>query len=178
MTLVADQLDRDSQFAPKVMGLIGISTAFDVGHNVPKWQLMLAGAIAPVSRFLFYRIPNYSHILTIRGMNVELISPNQQVQDAIHADELVYKGRIPLNTSAQVYNAGLAALQVISQLRFPSLLLHSIDDEVALAPRQQDIGNNVQLRLFKALRHNCIDGLAREAVVARRTITKFIVDKL
>ena len=178
MALAADRLDRDAQFAPKVAGLIGISTAFDVGHNVPKWQLILAGAIAPVSRFLFYRIPNYSHLLTIREMNVELISPNQQVQDAIHADDLVYKGRIPLNTSAQVYNAGIAARRVINRLAFPSLLLHSLDDEIALAPSKEDVGKNVQLRLFKALRHNCIDGLAREAVIARRTITKFIVDKL
>jgi len=28
------------------------------------------------------------------------------------------------------------------------------------------------------LRHNCIDGLTREAVVARKAITRFIADKL
>jgi len=178
MALVANELDRDEQFLPKVAGLIGISTAFDVGHNVPKWQLILANAIAPVSRFLFYKVPHYSYLLTIREMNVELISPNEQVQEAIRNDDLVYKGRIPLNTSAQVYKTSLAARSVINKLRFPALLLHSLDDTISLAPSKDEFGAHVRLRLFKNLRHNCIDGLAREAVVARLTITKFIVDKL
>ena len=75
MTLVAGRLEQDADFEPKVAGLIGISTAFDVGHNVPRWQLFLAGAIAPISRFLFYKLPHWSHVLTIREMDVTLISP-------------------------------------------------------------------------------------------------------
>jgi len=178
MAVAANQLNRDKSFLPKVAGLIGVSTAFDVGHNVPKWQLILASAIAPVSRFLFYKVPHYSYLLTIREMNVELISPEKQVQQAIRNDDLVYKGRIPLNTSAQVYNASLAARKAVAGLRLPVLLLHSKDDPIALVPSENDFQGHVKLRLFKKLRHNCIDGLAREAVVARLTITKFIVDKL
>lgn len=178
MTLVANQLDHDEHFLPKVAGLIGISTAYDVGHNVPKWQLILAGAIAPISRLLFYKIPHYSHLLTIREMNIELISPNEKVQESIRNDDLVYKGRIPLNTSAQVHKTGLAAKAIVNKLRMPVLLLHSSDDAIALAPSESDFREHVQLRLFKNLRHNCIDGLAREAVVARQKAIKFISDKL
>jgi len=178
MTLAADELERDERFLPKVAGLIGISTAFDVAHNVPRWQLWLAGAIAPMSRFLFHKLPHWSHLLTIREMDVTLISPNPQLQKAIKNDELVYKGRIPLNTSAQVYRTSVAAKAKINSLPFPVLLLHSKDDPIALPPKKQDLADNIRLKLFKNLRHNCVDGLAREAVIARRGIVQFIVDKL
>lgn len=178
MTLAADALHKDDEFEPTVAGFIGISTAYDVGHNVPRWQLALAGAIAPLSRFLFRHIPKWSHYVTIRAMDVSLISPNLKLQAAINADELVYKGRIPLNTSAQVFKASTAAKKLVNKLAAPILLLHSIDDEIALAPTPTTFESHVQLRLFKKLRHNCIDGLAKEAVLSRRSITQFIVDKL
>jgi len=178
MTLVAAQLQRNERFKPSVAGLIGICTAFDVGHNVPRWQLWLAGAIAPLSRFLYHKLPHWSHLLTIREMDISLISPDPTVQKAIDSDELVYKGRIPLNTSAQVYRTGLAAKAQMAVLNMPALLLHSKDDSIALAPTENEFNDNIRLKLFKRLRHNCIDGLAREAVIARRTIIQFIVDKL
>lgn len=178
MTLAAEALEQAQDFHPKVAGLIGISTAFDVGHNVPWWQLWLARLIAPISRFLFYKVPNYSHLLTIREMDIDKISPQAAVQKSIHEDELVYKGRIPLNTSAQVYYAGLASTAALEQLSTRVLLLHSLDDEIALAPDPAKMPSHVKLKLFKNLRHNCIDGVAREAVVARKTISQFIVDKL
>lgn len=178
MTLAAAELHQDTRFAPRVAGLIGISTALDVAHNVPRWQLWLAGAIAPMSRFLFHKLPNWSHLLTIREMDVTLISPNPKLQEAIKSDDLVYKGRIPLNTSAQVYRTSVAARAQINVLPFPVLLLHSKDDPIALAPKKDSLADNIRLRLFNNLRHNCVDGLAREAVIARRAIVKFIVDKL
>jgi len=109
-------------------------------------------------------------------MNAKLISPDVRVQEAILTDPLVYKGRIPLNTSAQVYKAGLAARKALDKVRFPVLLLHSEDDSVALPPVPEKMCAHVKLRLFKKLRHNCIDGLAREAIVSRKAITKFITE--
>lgn len=178
MTLAASALYKDENFSPNVAGLIGISAAFDVSHNVPKWQLGLASAIAPLSRFLFNRIPSWSRYVTIRAMDVSLISPDVRLQESIQADELVYKGRIPLNTSAQVYKTSVAAKKLVNTLPAPILLLHSIDDAIALAPTAETFAPHVRLRLFKNLRHNCIDGLAKEAVLSRRAITQFIVDKL
>lgn len=178
MTLAADQLHKDEAFEPKVAGFIGISTAYSVGHNVPRWQLALAGAIAPLSRFLFRKMPKWSHYVTIRAMDVTLISPDKRIQESIIADDLVYKGRIPLNTSAQVYKTSLAAKKKVNKLEAPILLLHSKDDSIALAPSPTTFESHVQLRLFENLRHNCIDGLAKEAVLSRRAITQFIVDKL
>lgn len=178
MTLAADALHKDSEFKPKVAGFIGVSTAFDVGHNVPRWQLGLAGAIAPLSRFLFRHIPKWSHYVTIRGMNISLLSPDLRVQKSIEEDDLVYKGRIPLNTSAQVYKAGVASKKIVNKLAMPVLLLHSIDDQIALSPKVDTFAPHIGLRLFKNLRHNCIDGLTKEAVLSRRAITQFIVDKL
>lgn len=178
MMIAAHELNQDPEFSPQVSGLIGVSTAFEVGHNVPRWQLGLSGTIAPLSRYLFSKAPSMSRYVTIREMNIDLISRDPVVQKAIRDDELVYKGRIPLNTSAQVYQASMAAKSVVNELNFPVLLLHSKDDAIARAPRREDFAAHVQLRLFGKLRHNCIDGLMREAVVARRTITQFIVDKL
>lgn len=178
MTLVAKRLVERSDFTPEVAGLIGISTAYHVGHNVPRWQLMLARVIAPISRFLYYKMPHYSHVLTIREMDVTLISPQVAVQQSIEKDDLVYKGRIPLNTSAQVYRTGVVARSALDKLTAPVLLLHSLDDAIALAPKPAGMNSNVSLKLFKHLRHNCIDGIAREAVLARRAITQFIVEKL
>ena len=66
----------------------------------------------------------------------------------------------------------------MNQLALPVLLLHSINDAIALVPKEEALGKHIHLRLFKNLRHNCIDGVLREAAVARRTITKFIVEKL
>lgn len=178
MLLAAHDLRGDSDFEPSVSGCIGISTAFDVAHNVPRWQLSLSKMIAPVSRFLFSKARGMSRYLTIREMNIDLISRDPIVQKAIRNDELVYKGRIPLNTSAQVYLSSLAAKAAVNEVDCPVLLLHSRDDAIAKAPNHDQFGPNVQLRLFRNLRHNCIDGLLREAVVSRKAITKFIVDKL
>ncbi len=178
MTLAADALDRDPKFAPKVAGLVGISTAFDVGHNVPRWQLGLANAIAPTSRFLFRHIPKWSRYITIREMNISLISAEANVQVSIEHDELVYKGRIPLNTSAQVYKTGIAAKKRLNNLSMPVVLVHSRDDAIALAPKQAELAPHIKLHLFNNLRHNCIDGISREAFKSRRTIMQFIVEKL
>lgn len=178
MTLAADTLSRDLTFEPKVAGLIGLSAAYDVGHNVPRWQLALAGAIAPLSRFLFRHAPHWSSYVTIREMDVSLISSDPLIQQAILDDDLMYKGRIPLNTSAQVYKTGVSAKKIIDKMRLPILLIHSRDDAIALAPKASAFSDHVNVRLFESLRHNCIDGLAREAVKSRRAITQFIVDKL
>ena len=178
MILAAEQLNNDDSFAPKVVGVIGVSTGFNVGHNVPRWQLAISKAIAPISRFSFEKAWGLSKLLTIREMNIDIISPDKTVTRSIARDPLVYKGRIPLATSAQVYHAGLAAKEAMKNFKLPSLLLHSRDDEIALAPKRGVFGKHVQLRLFTNLRHNCIDGISREVVVARLAITQFIVDKL
>lgn len=178
MILVAQRLTQDKNFAPKVAGVIGISTGFDVGHNVPRWQLALSKPIAPLSRYLFEKSSRLSKALTIHEMNVDLISSDKTVRDAIAADPMVYKGRIPLATSAQVYRAGLAAKETALSFDTPTLLLHSRDDTIALAPDPKEFGEHVTLKLFKNLRHNCIDGIAREVIVARRAIMQFIVEKL
>lgn len=178
MALAAKALKDDPEFKPAVVGFIGISSGFDVGHNVKPWQLKINSIVAPISRFLFENIRPLSRFVTIREMNVELISPDRAVQKSIHDDQLVYKGRIPLYTSAQVYHAGLKAKKIVNELPFPVLLLHSRDDAIALVPSQEDFESHVTLKLFKNLRHNCIDGLMREAVVSRKAITRFIADKL
>lgn len=178
MTLATYELEKDRRFRPRVVGLVGISTAFSVAHNVPKWQLALVGMIAPLSKYLHIRLPSMSKLVTIREMDVTLISPDKHLQESILGDRKVYKGRIPLYTSAQVFRASVAAKGVMNDLRAPVLLLHSKDDAIALPPKPDDFSANVKLKLFKNLRHNCIDGLMREAVVARKAITKFIADKL
>jgi len=178
MTLAAHKLEKTKSFEPKVAGLVGISTAFDVGHNVARWQVALVGAIAPLSRFLYRYIPDWSRFVTIREMNVDLISAEPAVIESIEADDLVYKGRIPLNTSAQVYKAGLAAAKRVNQLKSPVLLVHSLDDEIALAPKPKRLNDHITLKLFKRLRHNCIDGTSREAVVSRIDMMRFIADQL
>jgi alpha-beta hydrolase superfamily lysophospholipase len=178
MLLAADTLQADDSFTPQVTAFIGVSTAFDVGHNVPAWQLWLSKAISPISRFLFEKAWRLSNLLTIHEMNIDLISSDKMIIRAIQNDSLIYKGRIPLATSAQVYQAGLAAKVSIESAQIPSLLLHSLDDEIALAPNKEAFGGHVKLRLFSTLRHNCIDGISREVVVARRAITQFIADKL
>ncbi len=178
MALAAESLEKNVKFRPKVAAYVGLSTAFDVGHNVPRWQLALAGAIAPLSRFLFRHAPRWSSYVTIREMDVSLISPDSVVQQAILEDDLMYKGRIPLNTSAQVYRAGKAAKKVVNRLSVPVLLVHSRDDAIALAPTKKTFGEHVKLKLFNNLRHNCIDGITREVVKSRKTITQFIVERL
>jgi alpha-beta hydrolase superfamily lysophospholipase len=178
MALATVKLDQDFKFEPTVAGFIGLSTAVDVGHNVQRWQLGLAAVIAPLSRFLFRHVPRWSHYVTIREMNVSLISSDSAVQNAINKDELVYKGRIPLNTSVQVYKASVAAKKVLKTMQLPVLLIHSRDDAIALAPTAETFNPTVKLKLFNSLRHNCIDGVSREVVRSRRAITQFIIDKL
>jgi alpha-beta hydrolase superfamily lysophospholipase len=178
MILAAHQLEQDPKFNAKIVGFIGVSTAFDVGHNVPRWQLGLVNAIGPVSRFLFEKAWRLSRLLTIQEMDADLISPDITVTQSLKNDPLVYKGRIPLATSAQVYQAGIKAKLIMQKFSLPSLLVHSRDDRIALAPDKSTFGEHVQLRLFSKLRHNCIDGISREVVVSRKIITQFIVTKL
>ncbi|MEO0368538.1 MAG: alpha/beta fold hydrolase [Pseudomonadota bacterium] len=178
MTLAANALERDESFTANVAGLVGISTAFDVAHNVPRWQLALVGVIAPLSRLFYQHFTAGSRFLTIGEMKVPCISPDLAVQKSIQEDDLTYKGRIPLNTSAQVYRAGVAAKQAIDELACEVLLLHSKDDAIAAPPSPTTFAKKVKLRLFENLRHNCIDGRMREAVYARREITEFIAAKI
>lgn len=178
MILAAQKLHQDPSFKPDVGGFVGVSTAFDVGHNVPRWKLSLSKGIGPLSRFLFERSSRFSPLLTIHEMDVNLISADPAVVRAIKNDPLIYKGRIPLATSAQVYLAGLAAKQAVLDLNLPCLLVHSKDDTIALAPKTDEFGDHVTVRLFDSLMHNCIDGISREVVISRRTIMQFIVDKL
>lgn len=178
MILAAEALHNDLTFTPKVAGIVGVSTAFNVGHNVPKWQLGLSSAIGPISRFLFENSSRFSPFLTIHGMDANLISIDKTVVQTINEDPLIYKGRIPLATSAQVYRAGLAAKSSLRNSTISCLLLHSIDDGIALAPAKSDFSENVTLKLYKHLRHNCIDGVSREVVAARRAIIDFIVARL
>lgn len=178
MILAANKLASDVHFKPHVVGVIGISSAFEVAHNVPRWQLILSRAIGPISRHLFENSSRFSPLLTIHEMDLSRISPDQTVIRAMENDPLIYKGRIPLATSAQVYQAGVAAKQCVNQLKMPVLLLHSRDDTIALAPSPNSFDDHVQLRLFTKLRHNCIDGVSREVVAARRAMMQFIVEKL
>ena len=178
MSISAYELQNDDSFNAKVVGFIGISTAFDVGHNVKPWKLSLEKFVTPISKYLFENFRPMSRILTIHEMNVSLISSDLMVQNSIHHDELVYKGRIPLYTSAQVYRCGVKAKSIINDLRVPILLVHSMDDEIALAPDPEEFAQHIRVKLFKNLRHNCIDGLVREAVVSRKMITEFIAKKL
>ncbi len=178
MSLVACRLEQDRRFRVPVVGLVGISTALSVSHNVSRWQLAMSGLIAPISRYLHGRMPRLSRVVTIGEMNVSLISPDRQVQKAISSDRKIYKGRMPLYTSAQVYKASLSATQALKSIQAPTLLLHSADDKIALPPQASDFPDNVVIKMFKKLRHNCIDGVTREAVVARKAITRFIADKL
>lgn len=178
MMLAARKLQRDQSFQPKVVGIVGISTAFSVGHNVPRWQLSLSRAIGPVSRYLFERASRFSPFLTIHEMDLDRISADPTVVRTIANDPLIYKGRIPLATSAQVYQAGLAAKRAMQKMDTPTLLLHSRDDSIALPPEKDDFGDHVAVRLFNNLRHNCIDGVSREVVAARKSIIQFVVDKL
>lgn len=176
--LATKALEDDDEFAPDVAAYIGLSAAFDVGHNVPAWQLALAGAIAPLSRFLFRHAPRWSRYITIREMDVSLISPDLTVQQSILDDDLLYKGRIPLNTSAQVYKTSIAAKKAINLIDAPVMLIHSRDDAIALAPTKETFKPSVTLKLFDNLRHNCIDGVSREVVKSRKAIAQFIVEKL
>jgi len=178
MTLAAKDLEQDRRFKTRVVGLVGISTAYNVSHNVPNWQVRMVDLIAPLSQFLHIRLPSMSRLVTIREMDVTLISSDKRIQESILADRKMYKGRIPLYTSAQVYKCSLAAKAAVKELRTPVLLLHSKDDSIALPPAADELGGHVRLKLFKKLKHNCIDGLMREAVVARKSITRFIADKL
>ena len=178
MILACEALLDKSTLTPRVAGFIGVSTGFDVGHNVPRWQLALSKAVAPISRFLFEKAWRLSNKFTIHEMDIDLISPDPTVVASIASDPLVYKGRIPLATSSQVYHSGQAAKKTINRLSMPCLLVHSKNDAIALPPSADELGEHVQLKLFKNLRHNCIDGVMREAAVSRRTITKFIADKL
>lgn len=178
MTLAAQKLEQDKDFVPSVAGLVGISAAYSVSHNVPRWQLVLAGLIAPLSRLFYRHFPIGSRFLTIGEMNIELISPDLGVQQSIRNDPLTFKGRIPLNTSAQVYRASIVARDAVDTLACDVVLLHSEDDAIALPPTPTTFRKKIKLKMFKNLRHNCIDGATREAVYARRAITEFIVSKL
>lgn len=178
MIVAADRLAKDVEFNPRVAGVVGVSTAFDVAHNVPRWQLKLSKAIGPVSRYLFENSSRFSPLLTIQEMDISRISPDPTVVRAIENDPLIYKGRIPLATSAQVYEAGIKASEVVHHSTLPTLLLHSKDDDIALAPRPGDFSEHVKLRLFDRLRHNCLDGVSREVISARKAIMQFIVEKL
>ena len=115
-----------------------------------------------------------SRWLTISEMKIDLISPDPAVRRNIANDPLTYKGRIPLNTSAQVYLASLAARTALDELRCDVLLVHSIDDAIAKVPDRAWWSKHIDLRLFKTLRHNCIDGMVREAALARRAIVQFL----
>lgn len=99
------------------------------------------------------------------------ISRDPAVVAQFRDDPLVFHGRLPVRTGAEILRAGSLAQTQCEQVRAPLLILHGTADRVATAEASQELVRRAKatdktLRLYPGLYHEVLNEPEREQVLA------------
>jgi alpha-beta hydrolase superfamily lysophospholipase len=144
----------------KPQGLILSGPALQVRHQLYPWLRRLAG----IGSILFPRF----RLLRMGGRN---ISRDPAVVAQFRDDPLVFHGRLPTRTGAEILRAGDLARSQYEQVHTPLLVLHGTDDRVAAVEASQELVQWAQtsdktLCLYPGLYHEVLSEPEKEQVLA------------
>jgi acylglycerol lipase len=143
---------------PPVNGLILSGPALQVRQELFPWLRRLAG----VGSVLFPRL----RLVRMGGRN---ISRDPAIVAQFQVDPLVFHGRLPVRTGAEVLRAGVQARASFEQVRVPLLLLHGTADRVAAVEASQDLALRAKaadktLKLYPGLFHEVLNEPEKDRV--------------
>lgn len=146
--------------APKVRGLILSAPA-----------VLIAGGVFPILRRLASLASVVWPTLRLVRMGCRFISRDPAVVEAFRNDPLVFHGRFPVGTGAEILRAAKQIQLGMGQLKLPLLVLHGTGDFVTdpqgsrlLAARAGSADKT--LRLYPGLYHEVLSEPEREQVLA------------
>jgi alpha-beta hydrolase superfamily lysophospholipase len=145
---------------PALRGLILSGPAFELPDRLFPW-LRHAAKIGSV---LFPR-------LRLVRMGCRNISRDEAVVRQFREDPLVFHGRFPVRTGAEILRAGEVVRQRFQEVRVPLLILHGTADRVATvdasrALYEQAQTDNKRLCIYDGLYHEVLNEPEREQVRA------------
>jgi acylglycerol lipase len=119
--------------------------------------------LARVGSLLFPR-------LRLVRMGCRNISRDEAVVRQFREDPLVFHGRFPVRTGAEILRAGEAVQPRLKEIRVPVLILHGGADRVAAVEGSQALyeqaeSNDKQLRVYSDLYHEVLNEPEREQVL-------------
>lgn len=145
---------------PKVRGLILGAPA-----------VLIAGNVFPVLRRLASLASAVWPTLRLVRMGCRFISRDPAVVEGFRSDPLVFHGRFPVRTGAEILRAAQRIQRGMDQLQLPLLVLHGTADFVTdpkgsrlLAARAGSTDKT--LRLYRGLYHELLSEPEREQVLA------------
>jgi len=145
---------------PKLNGLILSGPALQIRHRLFPWLRRLA----VVGSMLFPRL----RMVRLGGRR---ISRDPAIVAQFHDDPLVFHGRIPVRTGAEILRAGGLVQAAFKQVRAPLLILHGAADRVAAIEASQKLvqraaATDKTLRLYPELYHEVLNEPEKERVLA------------
>jgi len=143
----------------KPRGLILSGPALQVGQQVFPWLRHLAG----LGSILFPR-------LRLVRMGGRKISRDPAIVAQFRDDPLVFHGRFPVRSGAEILRAGRLAQARFEQVRTPLLILHGAADRVAAVEASLDLFERAgttdkTLRLYPELYHEVLNEPEKEQVL-------------
>jgi acylglycerol lipase len=148
------------RYQPRLKGLILSGPALQVCPQLFPWLRHLAGAAS----ILFPRL----RLVRMGGRN---ISRDPAVVAQFRDDPLVFHGRIPVRTGAEILRAGGLARARFEQVCTPLLILHGTADRIAAFEASQDLLRRAavadkSLHLYPGLYHDLLNEPEKEQVRA------------
>ena len=147
----------------KPSGMILSGPALQVRRQIFPWLRHLAG----LASILFPRL----RLVRMGGRN---ISRDPVIVAQFGDDPLVFHGRFPVRSGAEILRAGDLARAQFEDVRAPLLILHGTADRVAAVEASQDLIERAEatdktLRLYAGLFHEVLNEPEREQVLADLT---------
>lgn len=144
---------------PNLRGLILSAPPFRVGRDVHPWLRPLAGLFG---RFL----PR----LRIIRLGASMLSRDEAVVEHFKRDPLVFHGRLPCRTAAEILKAGPRILAGAAELRMPLLVLHGTGDRLTEAGASRELFGRASspdktLKLYDGLWHDLAHEPEKEQVL-------------
>jgi acylglycerol lipase len=145
---------------PKVQGLIFSGPAILVG-----------GKVFPVLRRLASFFSLIWPSLRLVRMGCQFISRDPQVIDDFKNDPLVFHGRFPVRTGAEILHAAKLVQQRMEEIRLPFLVMHGTGDIVADSDGSRQLYDRASstdktIHLYEGLYHEIFSEPEREQVIS------------
>ena len=145
---------------PDVRGLLLSVPALKVGKG-----------IFPILRRLAALVSRLFPRLRIVTLGSRWVSRDPQVVDEFRSDPLVFHGRFPVRTGAEILGAGQRVLDGAAAIRLPLLILQGTGDRVVDPQGSRQLcarasSDDKTLRLYKGLYHDLLHEPEKEHVVA------------
>ena len=142
-----------------ISGLVVSGLVLKIGQSVPQIMLALAGVISVL-------VPR----LGVQHLDCRAVSRDDSVVESYIKDPLVYSGKIPARTGAEMIGAMSSVQSKLSAITMPLLILHGASDQLAEPSGSQLMYDSVgstdkTLHLFPGCFHEIFNEPCRDVVL-------------